>query len=167
MPPFSHRWLFWDFTLDLRSVGSRNPGALNTFRQIGPRTAIAVLVADTLKGVRAILIAMWLGESLWACLYGAAGVLAGHNWPLFLGFRGGKGAATALGVSLAVLPLFTILALAFATSLLALTRNVVLGAASGFVLVNILTVVTGQGWMQILICLFLTLVVTATYLGRS
>ena len=142
-------WCFEHFPADRPQDGNCRPGA------------------DTLKGVLAILIAMWLGESLWACLYGAAGVLAGHNWPLFLGFRGGKGAATALGVSLAVLPLFTILALAFATSLLALTRNVVLGAASGFVLVNILTVVTGQGWMQILICLFLTLVVTATYLGRS
>ena len=150
--------------IDLRSVGSRNPGALNTFRQVGPWSAIAVLLADTLKGVLAVLAAIWLGEPPWACLYGAAGVVAGHNWPLFLGFRGGKGAATALGVSLAVLPLFTILAFVFAA---ALTRNVVLGAASGFVLINILAVITGQGWVPILTCLLLTLVVTATYLGRS
>ena len=153
--------------IDIRTVGSRNVGALNTFHQVGPGAAIAVLVADTLQGVLAILLSVWIGESPWAILYGAIGVVAGHNWPVFLRFRGGKGAATVLGVSLVVQPWLTLIAVA-ATVLTALpTRNVVLGAAVGFVLLNVLTVVSGQGWLQVIICLLLTFVVTATYLGRS
>jgi len=153
--------------IDIRTLGSRNVGALNTFHQVGPGAAIAVLIADTLKGVLAILLSVWIGESPWAILYGAIGVVAGHNWPVFLRFRGGKGAATVLGVSLVVQPWLTLIAVA-ATVLTALpTRNVVLGAAVGFVLLNVLTVVSGQGWLQVIICLLLTFVVTATYLGRS
>ena len=108
-----------------------------------------------------------IGESSSAFLYGAVGVVAGHNWPVFLAFRGGKGAATVLSVSLAVQPWLTLLALAPPLLIVMLSRNVVLGAALGFVLLNVLTVITGQGWMQISLCLFLTFVVTATYLGRS
>ena len=97
-------------------------------------------------------------------VYAGIGVVAGHNWPIFLGFRGGKGAATVLGVSLAIQPWLTLIALAPAILGAALLRNVVLGVAFGFVL---LIVVTGQGWMAVLLCLSLTLVVTGTYLGRS
>ncbi len=100
-------------------------------------------------------------------LPGALGVVAGHNWPVFLGFRGGKGAATVLGVSLAVQPWLTLIAIVPTVTLAALTRNLVLGATVGFVVLNVLTIVTGQGLSQILLCLALTLVVTATYFGRS
>ena len=153
--------------IDIRKVGSGNVGALNTFHQVGPEAAVAVLVADTLKGVLAILASMLLSDSPWICVYGAVGVLAGHNWPLFLGFRGGKGAATALGVSLVVQPWLTLATLVPALVLGLLSRNVVLAAAFGFLLLNTLVVATGQGWVQILLCLVLTLVVVATYFGRS
>ena len=153
--------------IDIRTVGSRNAGALNVFHQVGPWAAIIVLVADALKGVVAVLLAMELWGSPLGALYAGIGVVAGHNWPIFLGFRGGKGAATVLGVSLAMQPWLTLIALAPAILVAALLRNVVLGAAIGFVLLNVLTVVTGQGWEAILLCLLLTLVVTATYLGRS
>ena len=153
--------------VDIRTVGSRNVGALNVLHQVGPGAAIAVLLVDVLKGSLAILMAMWIFDSPWALASGGLAVVAGHNWPLFLGFRGGKGAATVLGVSLAVMPWLTILALAPAVLITMLTRNVVFGAALGFIVLNILTVVTGQGWLRILVCLLLTFVVTATYLGRS
>ena len=153
--------------IDIRTVGSRNVGALNVLHEVGPGAAIAVLVSDTLKGTLAVLMAIWILDSPWAIACGAIGVVAGHNWPLFLWFRGGKGAATVLGVSLAVVPWLTILAVAPAVLIAVLTRNVVLGAALGFTVLNILTVVTGRGWLEILVCLLLTFVVTATYLGRS
>ena len=153
--------------IDIRTVGSRNVGALNVLHEVGPGAAIAVLVSDTLKGTLAVLMAIWILDSPWALACGAIGVVAGHNWPLFLWFRGGKGAATVLGVSLAVVPWLTILAVAPAVLIAVLTRNVVLGAALGFTVLNILTVVTGRGWLEILVCLLLTFVVTATYLGRS
>lgn len=153
--------------IDIRSVGSGNVGALNTFHQVGPAAAIAVLAADTLKGSAAILISMAMSDSPWVCVYGALGVVAGHNWPMFLRFRGGKGAATALGVSLAVQPWLTFLALAVALLVALRTRNMVLASAFGFVTLNILVVATGQEWVQVLLCLLLTALVVATYFGRS
>lgn len=153
--------------IDIRTVGSHNVGALNTYNQVGIRAATVVLLADALKGVLAISLAMGIDESPCACLYGALGVVVGHNWSVFMGFRGGKGAATVLGVSLAILPLFTFIALLSTFVIGLITRNVVLGAAVGFVLINILTVFTDQGWFQVALCLSLTALVTATYFSRS
>ena len=86
---------------------------------------------------------------------------------MFLRFRGGKGVATVLGVSLVLLPWLTVAAVVPAILVIVLTRNVVIGATLGFALLNVLIVVTGQGTLQMVVCLLLTLVVTATYLGRS
>ena len=153
--------------IDIRSVGSRNSGALNTFHHVGPRSALVVLGTDALKGALAILLAIWIGDSLWYCFAAGLAVVAGHNWPLFLGFRGGKGAATLLGVSLAVLPIPTLVALIPAILVTYALRNLVLGAAVGFILVNVLAVTTGQDWRQVFLCLLLTSIVTGTYVGRS
>ena len=156
--------------IDIRTVGSRNAGSLNTFHQVGPAAAGAVLVADVSKGVVAVFLPLWVGAPDWASYGSAVAVVAGHNWPVFLGFRGfrgGKGAATVLGVSLAVVPLITLIALTPTVLLALLAGNLVMGATLGFILINLLTVITGQGWTQVLLCLLLTFVVTATYLGRS
>ena len=153
--------------IDIRRVGSRNAGALNVYHQVGYTASIAVLVADTAKGTVAILLSTWVVESPWACFYGALGVVAGHNWPIFLGFSGGKGVATALGVSLAVLPWLTLLALVPTVLAITVTRNVVAGVALGMIMLNILVVVTGQDLVQLLVCLMLAAVVAATYLARS
>ena len=153
--------------IDIRSVGSRNAGALNVYHQIGPAAAVAVLAADILKGAVAVLIPSWLGAPHWAVAVGAVAVVAGHNWPAFLAFRGGKSVAAVLGVSMAVLPWLTLISIGPAVLAILLTRNVVFAAAVVFLLLNVLTIITGQGWLQISLCLFLTLVVTGTYLGRS
>ena len=152
---------------DIRTMGSRNIGALNTYHQIGPRAATVVLIFDTLKGALAILISVSLWDSPWACLYAALGVVAGHNWPVFLRFQGGKGVAAALGVSLAIQPLLTVIALAPTIAVTAATRNLVLGATAGLAILNLLIITTGQGQLQVIICLSLTFIVAATYFGRS
>lgn len=153
--------------IDIRRVGSGNVGALNTYHQVGREAAAAVLLADTLKGALAILGSLLLSDSPWVCVYGAIGVVAGHNWPIFLGFRGGKGVATVLGVSLVVQPWLTLVALAPALLLGLMARNLVLGTALAFVLLNTLVIATSQGSTQVLLCLVLTAVVVATYFGRS
>lgn len=85
--------------LDIRQHGSKNAGATNTLRVLGRGPAAIVLVLDALKGSIAVLIAMQLtaGEPKWMM---AAGLLAiiGHNWSIFLKFKGGKGIATTIGV---------------------------------------------------------------------
>ena len=148
---------------DIRALGSRNVGALNTYFQIGLWGALAVLLADVGKGVLAVFVPAWLGAPVWTVYLTTLLIVVGHNWPVFLKFRGGKGAATILGVSLGLVPLLTLLALGPAALVMILTRNVVIGAAFGFVLLNSLLVITGQSADQIALCVSLTLIVSVTY----
>ncbi|MHB2165958.1 glycerol-3-phosphate 1-O-acyltransferase PlsY [Alsobacter sp. R-9] len=82
-------------TQDLRSIGSGNIGATNVLRTGRKDLAAATLVGDALKGTAAVLIAARWGEP--AALAGAIGAFAGHLFPVWLGFKGGKGVATFLG----------------------------------------------------------------------
>jgi len=89
---------------DPRDVGSGNPGATNILRYGGKAAAILTLAGDILKGVIAVLIARALtADDVVIALTGFAAFL-GHLFPVFFGFRGGKGVATALGVWLALSP---------------------------------------------------------------
>ncbi|RXJ03933.1 glycerol-3-phosphate 1-O-acyltransferase [Anaerobacillus alkaliphilus] len=84
--------------LDIRQHGSGNAGATNTLRVLGVGPAIGVLLLDALKGIVAVLLALYLaGEGLAPALAGLAAII-GHNWPIFLRFKGGKGVATTIGV---------------------------------------------------------------------
>lgn len=88
---------------DVRNIGSGNIGATNVLRTGRKGLAAATLLLDALKAVAAVLIARWLWpEAPHAYLFAAMGAFLGHLYPVWLGFRGGKGIATALGV-LAVL----------------------------------------------------------------
>jgi glycerol-3-phosphate acyltransferase PlsY len=110
--------------VDIRDVGGGNVGALNTWREIGPVYGLGVLATDILKGVFAVLIARWLDVSLvWVCIAGFAAVV-GHNWPVFIKFKGGKGAATVLGVLVALTPVQLLIAAAIVLILIGVTRNV-------------------------------------------
>ncbi|MDH3514781.1 MAG: glycerol-3-phosphate 1-O-acyltransferase PlsY [Gammaproteobacteria bacterium] len=89
---------------DPREVGSRNPGATNILRYGGKTAAILTLAGDILKGVVAVLLARALtSDPVIVALTGFAAFL-GHLFPVYFGFRGGKGVATALGVWLAINP---------------------------------------------------------------
>ena len=149
---------------DIRSFGSGSVGALNTYHRVGLWGAMLVLTADAGKGALVSLVPIWLGAPGWTVFLTTSMVVAGHNWPVFLGFRGGKGAAAILGISLAVVPMLTLIAAGPTLLVALLLRNVVLGAAAGFVVLNVLLVVTRQSTDQLVLCLFLTLVVTTTYL---
>lgn len=91
--------------VDPRKVGSKNIGATNIFRTVGKGLGILTLVGDVLKGMIPIGIAIQLNVSdLWLAGIGLSTFL-GHIFPIFLGLRGGKGVATALGVYLVVSPI--------------------------------------------------------------
>ena len=96
--------------IDIRDVGSRNMGAMNVFYQIGPAEATLVTLADLGKGIGAILLVRWLlGKDLispFDFLTGltATAAIMGHIFPVFLRFRGGKGAATAIGILIFLMP---------------------------------------------------------------
>jgi glycerol-3-phosphate acyltransferase PlsY len=97
--------------VDLRRVGSGNVGTANVYRTAGLTTAVAVMIADMSKGAAAVLVA---GGGVNAVAAGAAAIV-GHIYPVWLGFKGGKGVATATGVFGVLTPIPTIIAaLAFA-----------------------------------------------------
>jgi glycerol-3-phosphate acyltransferase PlsY len=90
--------------VDIRQVGVGNMGAANTFREIGRLEGIIVWVVDLAKGAGAILIAQALHVAQpWVFGAGFAAVL-GHNFPVYIGFKGGKGAATTMGIFLVLAP---------------------------------------------------------------
>ena len=90
----------WVADLDIRDVGSGSTGATNVLRQVGKGPALVVFLVDVAKGTTAVLLArsLQLGDE-WQVLAGLA-ALAGHIWPLWLGWKGGKAVATGLGMLL-------------------------------------------------------------------
>ena len=89
--------------VDLRSAGSGNPGALNAIEVLGKRWGVAVAVADVAKGVTASVVGRAIAGDLGAHVGGTASVV-GHCYPVWTGFRGGKGVATASGQCIATFP---------------------------------------------------------------
>jgi glycerol-3-phosphate acyltransferase PlsY len=90
--------------IDIRNVGSRNMGGANVMREIGAREGIFVGLIDIAKGVGAVLIARALNvPELWVFGAGFAALL-GHNFPVFAGFRGGRGSATIIGIFFVLAP---------------------------------------------------------------
>lgn len=94
--------------VNLRGHGSGNVGATNAFRAMGSTSGIIVLAGDTLKGIIAVLLGNLIGKipGVGMDLNILAGICAiiGHNWPIFAGFKGGKGIAVTLGVAIAMTP---------------------------------------------------------------
>lgn len=98
----------WLHGIDVREHGSKNAGATNSFRVLGKRTGIMVLVLDVSKGVLSMMVCMLLLKQTESMVYQmvSAGIcVLGHVFPVFAGFRGGKGVATSLGVFLGLNPL--------------------------------------------------------------
>jgi len=85
--------------IDIRQFGSGNAGTTNTFRVLGWKLGVVTFFGDFFKAIIAVLICKYLFQdsSLMAALYAGFGVIAGHNWPFYLHFKGGKGIASTLG----------------------------------------------------------------------
>lgn len=117
------------FKEDIRASGSGNIGATNAMRQFGTGVGILVLTFDILKGVAAVLVAKHLLPSHSPELAIAAFcAILGHVFPIWLGFKGGKGVAVAAGVFVALTPLTVLGALAGFIVVVAITRYVSLGS---------------------------------------
>jgi acyl phosphate:glycerol-3-phosphate acyltransferase len=124
--------------VDVRTLGSRNLGATNVYRSLGPALGITTLVLDIAKGALPVALVPGLafardfpGGREWCAVVVAAAAVAGHMWTCFAGFRGGKGVATTVGVLLALAPVaFAVFALVFVATV-ALTRYVSLGSVLG------------------------------------
>lgn len=129
---------------DVRQKGSGNAGTTNVLRSVGKKAAAITLICDILKGVVAILIAYLVGKivkdlnnSLLVQIAGIA-VIIGHTFPIFFGFKGGKGIATSLGVLLVTNWNIGLICLIFALVLMILTRIVSLGSIAAAILFPVL-----------------------------
>jgi glycerol-3-phosphate acyltransferase PlsY len=137
---------------DPRTYGSGNPGATNVLRSGKKAAAIATLVGDAAKGAVAVALVRWLAPSFGlgdTAVAGAAfAAFAGHLYPVYFGFKGGKGVATAFGIVLALSGWLALAALVVFLAVVATTRYVslasVLGAAAAAALTPVLF---GTGWI--------------------
>ena len=116
------------YGVNIQKVGSGNIGATNVLRSVGIWPAILVVVADPLKAMLSILIADLVGISEWGLVLAGLATVLGNNFNVFLGWRGGKGVATSLGVGLAIVPVVTLAASAIGVLTIALGRYVSLGS---------------------------------------
>lgn len=129
---------------DVREKGSGNAGTTNMLRSVGKKAAAITLICDILKGVVAIGIAILLGyipemnKELLLQIAGVA-VILGHTFPVFFGFKGGKGVATSLGVLLLSNWQIGLICLVFALVLMILTRMVSVGSCAAAILFPVLT----------------------------
>ena len=138
----------------MRSAGSKNIGATNAFRVLGPRWGALVFALDVLKGLAAVFLAGLLGGVFSGppvveprALALAAGVAAilGHVFSPWLGFKGGRGVATSLGVFLGILPLPTLLAFGIWILLLGVSRRVSVGSVGAALAYPLLVAALTQG----------------------
>ena len=118
---------------DIRQVGDRNMGARNAYHELGHRIGILVFIIDTAKGYLAILIAQFFDAPQTIVLATGIAAVAGHNWPAFLGFRGGRGESTTIGILLALNPGAMLIVSVPTMAVLLLKKNVILTSAVMFI----------------------------------
>ena len=122
-------WLVQAFHgIDIRNYGSKNIGTTNVFRTVGPKTAVLVLIADAFKGILAVGIMSYFFHNPLLDVVTALGAPLGHNYSLFLGFKGGKGVATALGLLIFMMPKVAVASFGIWLVCVLLTRYVSLGS---------------------------------------
>ena len=133
--------------IDIREHGSGNVGATNVARTVGTTAGITAFLCDAGKGLAAVLLAAALFPSsgLPGSLIACIAAVAGHNWPLFLGFRGGKGMATMIGGFLGIAPWVVLSCLLLWLLVVALSRYVSLGSITAAAAIPLFMWLYGRG----------------------
>jgi glycerol-3-phosphate acyltransferase PlsY len=133
-------YLFTRYILgqDIRQIGDFNSGAANVFRNVGAKAGVAVGAIDIIKGALVIVLAMVLVDDTGMEMMAGAAALAGHNFPVHLRFRGGRGAATAVGILIASVPIIGLPVGAFCLVLLYFTHKAIYPLAVFLVAIPVL-----------------------------
>lgn len=135
---------------DIRKHGSGNAGTTNTLRTLGKKAALFVLMGDMLKGILAYLAGYLLtGIPLGGMIGGMCAIL-GHNWPLYFGFKGGRGVLTSLAVLLIMDWQTALVLLGVFIIIVLLARYVSLGSIAGAALLPIISAVFGRDVLHII-----------------
>ncbi len=132
--------------IDLRMCGSGNTGATNTMRVLGLKVGVPVMALDIGKGAAAVVVARELSGSNVVPVLAATAAMAGHLYPIFLRFRGGKGVATGAGAMIALVPWIGIAAFWLWLGVSLATRYVSIGSLVTAIAFPATTFATGQPW---------------------
>ena len=159
------------YGIDVREFGSGNAGATNTFRVLGKKAGIPVLIIDIVKGSLAVLLAFFSSYTFdsneFVNLQLALGMtaLVGHVFPIFAGFRGGKGVATILGVVICLTPITSLLVLLVFLTVLLTTRFVSLSSITAGLSFPILLnlVLKNQNQTLIIFSIFVAVLLVVTH----
>lgn len=155
------------YGVDLRRRGSGNLGASNAAESLGRTAGMVVLVADAAKGVAAMALAALLGVPPWGHVAVALAAVAGHNFSPYLRFSGGRGVATALGVSLVVVPWVALAGIALGAVWFGVKRKVVAAGFVTFAATNLLVVSTGAPVPTLAMCAAVSALVLVTHVVRE
>ena len=131
--------------IDLRKHGSGNVGAANTFRVLGPIPGVIIFLGDALKGWVAVycislLVPVETFTSDWVKIFCGLAAICGHNWTIFLKFKGGRGVATSIGVFFALAWQAIGISLLLGIVIISLTRYISLGSMIGAIVLPFLVV---------------------------
>ena len=151
--------------IDIKKEGSGNAGTTNTLRTLGKKAALITLIVDIGKGVLAVFLGSLSGQS---CAYiCAVAVFLGHIFPLYYGFKGGKGVATAFGACLMVDWRVALLALAVAAVLTAVSRRMSVGSILAAVSLPLFSLVFQRGfWPYAAVIALIIIVKHHSNIGR-
>jgi glycerol-3-phosphate acyltransferase PlsY len=135
--PFGYLIVRGKIGADIRETGSGGTGATNVSRRAGKTAGVLTLLLDAAKGCAAVLIAKALTGDDWVIAAAAIAALVGHIFPVWLGFRGGKGVATGVGIFVVLAPIALLCASVIFIAIVALTRYVSLGSIVAAVLIPV------------------------------
>lgn len=153
--------------VDIRTQGSGNAGSTNVLRTLGKKAGAITFIGDLLKGIVAVLIGKLIAnltgiDTVTAGYFAVVGVVSGHNWPAFLGFRGGKGVATSLGAMIASNPILALGCFAIFLVIVKVTKYVSLASIVGISMSPIFMMML-KNTKGVLVTLFLSLSVIYTH----
>ena len=148
---------------DIRRLGDGNAGAANASRILGQRMGVTVGAIDIAKGAVAVLLVRVIVDSTPAEMIAGAAAVAGHTWPVYLQLRGGRGAATGLGVLMAMLPVLAIPVSLVALALLYWTKSTMKALSFLFISLGLLAWPVGYSYPLIAYALGIPVAVGATH----
>ena len=143
--PFAYLFTLLVTGKDIRTLGNRNAGAANVFRVVSKPAGAAVSILDIGKGAVAVVLMRALGPGGWWPVIGGVAAVLGHNFPIWLSFRGGRGLGASIGALLALMPLETLIVLPILGLIfLVITGSAITGAIISFLLLIGLAAWRGQ-----------------------
>lgn len=151
------------YGVDVRNEGSGNIGATNLYRTVGRKVGVITLIGDCLKGLVPVLVVKFSSLPPEYAAWVGLAAFCGHVFSVFLGFKGGKGVATALGVFLALAPLAVGIALVVFIALMLVWRYVSLGSIAAAAIMPLAVALLGGSKLLFVVTLVIAVVVIAKH----